>query len=308
MTDTQKRFSDYIKAYNGELLLDEPLSRHCTFRIGGPGEVVYTPRDEKALTAALAFARDNGVPLHVLGNGSNVLIADEGLKGVTLLLINGLTDLLYLGDGLIACGAGVPLKRLCVFAQEHSLTGLEFAYGIPGSVGGALYMNAGAYGGEIKQVLASVRSVDPRTGEAEETPLSELEYAYRNTTFMKNGRIITAGYFRLLPGDQDAITAKMNELMGRRKASQPLEYPSAGSTFKRPPVGYAAAHIDECGLKGRSVGGAQVSTKHAGFVINTGGATFRDVTELMRVIKDEVQRQHGVTLEPEVEVLRDTQD
>ena len=303
MTELQKQFSDHIKEYNGELLLDEPLSRHCTFRIGGPGEIVYTPRDEKALIAALAFARDNRAPLHILGNGSNVLIADEGLKGVTLLLINGLTDLMYLGDGLIACGAGVPLKRLCVFALEHSLTGLEFAYGIPGSVGGALYMNAGAYGGEIKQALVSVRSVDPQTGEVAETPLSELEYAYRNTSFMKNGRIVTAGYFQLAPGDKDAISAKMNELMGRRKASQPLEYPSAGSTFKRPPVGYAAAHIDECGLKGRSVGGAQVSTKHAGFVINTGGATFQDVTELMAQIKDEVRRQHGVTLEPEVEIL-----
>ncbi len=303
MTDTQRLFSDYIRPYRGELLLDEPLSRHCTFRIGGPGEVVYTPRDETALIAALAFARENRTPLHVLGNGSNVLISDEGLKGVTLLLINGLTDLMDLGDGLIACGAGVPLKRLCVFAQERSLTGLEFAYGIPGSVGGALYMNAGAYGGEIKQVLSSVRSVDPQTGEVAETPLSELEYAYRNTSFMKNGRIITAGYFQLSPGDPDEIAAKMSELMGRRKASQPLEYPSAGSTFKRPPVGYAAAHIDECGLKGRSVGGAQVSTKHAGFVVNTGGATFKDVTELMRVIRDEVQRQHGVTLEPEVEIL-----
>ncbi len=306
MTDTQRLFSEYIKDYNGELLLNEPLNRHCTFRIGGPGEIVYTPYNEKALIAALAFARENNVPLHILGNGSNVLIADEGLKGITLLLINGLTDLLDLGGGLIACGAGVPLKRLCMFALERSLTGLEFAYGIPGSVGGALYMNAGAYGGEIRQVLASVRSIDPQTGEAAETPLSELEYASRNTSFMKNGRIITAGYFQLEPGDKDAISAKMNELLGRRKASQPLEYPSAGSTFKRPPVGYAAAHIDGCGLKGRSVGGAQVSTKHAGFVVNTGGATFRDVTELMAQIKDEVQRQHGVTLEPEVEILCDT--
>ena len=303
MTDTQKRFSDYIKDYNGELLLDEPMSAHCTFRIGGPGEVVYTPRDEKALVAALTFARENGVPLYVLGNGSNVLIPDEGLKGIVLLLINGLTDLLYLGDGMIACGAGVPLKRLCVFALEHSLTGLEFAYGIPGSVGGALYMNAGAYGGEIKNVLSSVRSVDKITGEPAETPLSELTYAYRNTSFMENGRIITAGYFQLTPGDPEEIRARMNELMGKRKASQPLEYPSAGSTFKRPPEGYAAAHIDQCGLKGRRVGGAQVSEKHAGFVINTGGATFQDVTELMRVIRDEVQRQHGVTLEPEVEIL-----
>ena len=304
MTDIQKLFSEYIKEFDGELLLDEPLSRHCTFRIGGPGEVVYTPHDEKALLAALAYAKENGTPLHILGNGSNVLIADEGLKGITLLLIGGLTELVDLGDGLIACGAGVPLKRLCLFALERSLTGLEFAYGIPGSVGGALYMNAGAYGGEIRQVLASVRSVDPQTGEVEEAPLSALEYAYRNTSFMKNGRIITAGYFQLAQGDKEAISARMNELLGKRKASQPLEYPSAGSTFKRPPVGYAAAHIEQCGLKGRRVGGAQVSEKHAGFVINTGGATFKDVTALMDVIREEVSRQHGVTLEAEVEILK----
>ena len=305
MTQTQTHFKTFIDPYDGELLLDEPLSRHCTFRIGGPGEIVYTPRNEPALKAALSFALDNGVPLHVLGNGSNVLISDKGLKGITLLLIGGLTDLIDMGGGLIACGAGVPLKRLCVFAQERSLTGLEFAYGIPGSVGGALYMNAGAYGGEIKQALAAVRSVDPRTGETEETPLTELEYAYRNTSFMKNGRIITAGYFQLSAGDKESICARMNELINKRKASQPLEYPSAGSTFKRPPVGYAAAHIDECGLKGRRVGGAQVSEKHAGFVINTGGATFQDVTALMTLIQNEVQRLHGVKLEPEVEILTD---
>ncbi len=304
MTETQKLFSDYIKDFNGELLLDEPLSRHCTFRIGGPGEAVYTPHDEAALIAALRFAAENGTPLHILGNGSNVLIADEGLKGITLLLIGGLTELVDLGDGLIACGAGVPLKRLCAFALEHSLTGLEFAYGIPGSVGGALYMNAGAYGGEMKNVLASVRSVDRATGEVQETPLGELTYAYRNTSFMENGRIITAGYFQLQPGDPEAIKARMQELLGKRKTSQPLEWPSAGSTFKRPPVGYAAAHIDECGLKGRRVGGAQVSEKHAGFVINTGGATFKDVTGLMDVIREEVFRQHGVTLEAEVEILK----
>ena len=304
MTETQKLFSDYIKEYHGELLQDEPLARHCTFRIGGPGEIVYTPHDETALISALRFASENGTPLHVLGNGSNVLIADEGLKGITLLLIGGLTDLVDLGDGLIACGAGVPLKRLCTFALEHSLTGLEFAYGIPGSVGGALYMNAGAYGGEMKQVLASVRSVDRETGEVQETPLCELTYAYRNTSFMENGRIITAGYFQLQPGEPEAIKARMTELLGKRKASQPLEWPSAGSTFKRPPVGYAAAHIDECGLKGRSVGGAQVSVKHAGFVVNTGNATFKDVTGLMDVIREEVFRQHGVTLEAEVEILK----
>lgn len=305
MTDLQTKFEAFIPGYNGETLFDEPLKAHCTFRIGGNAEILFMPRDEKALTAVLGFAAENGAPVHILGNGSNVLISDNGLKGITVKIMNGLTDLLYLGDGIIACGAGVSLKKLCLFALEHSLTGLEFAYGIPGSVGGALYMNAGAYGGEMKNVIRSIRSVDRVTGEAEETPLADLTYSYRNTSYMKNGRIITAGYFQLVPGDSEAISARMNELMAKRKASQPLEFPSAGSTFKRPETGYAAAHIDECGLKGRSVGGAAVSTKHAGFVINTGDASFDDVLGLMDVIRSEVLRQHGVELVPEVEILTD---
>ncbi len=304
MTDLQKSFTANFRNEACRILTDEPLKNHCSFKIGGNAELLVIPENEKVLSSVLRYADERAVPCRVLGNGSNVLISDDGLRGITIKLMNGLTDLLYLGDGVIACSAGVSLTRLCNFALEHSLTGLEFAYGIPGSVGGAIFMNAGAYGGEIKNVLKSVRSVDKK-GVPEETPAEKLDFSYRNTPFMKNGRIITQGYFCLSEGNPEEIKAKMDELMAKRKNSQPLEYPSAGSTFKRPPTGYAAAHIDECGLKGRSVGDAQVSTKHAGFVINKGNATFSDVTELMEIIKDEVMKQHSVLLEPEVEIMKD---
>ncbi len=278
---------------------------HCAFRIGGASEILAVPKNEKVLTEILKYAKERNVPLHILGNGSNVLIADEGLSGITVKLMGGLCDLLYLGDGIIVSGAGVSLTRLCNFAKEHSLTGLEFAYGIPGSVGGAVYMNAGAYGGEIKNVLYSVRSMNKEGSDITETAAKDIEISYRNTPFMKNDRIITSAFFKLEEGDVQEITAKMEELMSKRKSSQPLDFPSAGSTFKRPATGYAAALIDQSGLKGTSVGGAQVSTKHAGFVINTGGATFKDVTALMEIIKTTVYEKHGIRLEPEVEILKD---
>ena len=304
MTDLQKSFSAHFNKEDCTILFDEPMKNHTSFRIGGSAEVLVIPKKESVLSSVLKYADERAVPCHILGNGSNVLVSDDGLKGITVKLMNGLTDLLYLGDGIIACGAGVSLTKLCNFALSHSLTGLEFAYGIPGSVGGAVYMNAGAYGGDISNVLMSVRSVD-RKGTPEETPAENLELSYRNTPFMKNGRIITAAYFRLTQGNKEEISAKMEELMTKRKTSQPLEYPSAGSTFKRPSVGYAGAHIEECGLKGKSVGDAMVSTKHAGFVINTGNATCNDVLKLMDIIRDEVQEKHGVLLEAEVEILKD---
>lgn len=304
MTDLQKSFSANFKNEDCRIFTDEPLKNHCSFKIGGNAEILVIPANEKVLSSILKYADERAILCRILGNGSNVLISDEGLKGIVIKLMNGLSDLIYLGEGVIACGAGVSLTRLCNFALEHSLTGLEFAYGIPGTVGGAVYMNAGAYGGEIKNVLLSVRSVDKK-GTPEEESVEKLEFSYRNTSFMKNNRIITQAYFCLEKGNPDEIKAKMDELMAKRKNSQPLEYPSAGSTFKRPPEGYAAAHIDECGLKGKSVGGAQVSTKHAGFVINTGNATFSDVTMLMDIIKDEVMKQHSVLLEPEVEIMKD---
>ncbi len=304
MTDLQTSFLANFRNEACTIMTDEPLKNHCSFRIGGNAELLVIPKNEKALCKILKYADERAIRCRILGNGSNVLISDEGLSGITIKLMNGLTDLIYLGNGLIACGAGVSLTKLCNFALSHSLTGLEFAYGIPGTVGGAVYMNAGAYGGEIRQVLSAVRSVDTK-GIPEETDVNDLHFNYRDTSFMKNGRIITAAYFRLNEGDKEEISAKMEELMQKRKNSQPLDFPSAGSTFKRPPEGYAAQHIDECGLKGRNVGGARVSTKHAGFVINTGDATCCDVLDLMEIIKNEVFRQHGVMLEAEVEILKD---
>lgn len=298
-----ERFSRAVAQLPGDVIENAPLKEHCTFKIGGPAEVLYIPRSEEALIAAIRFCNETGTRLTVLGNGSNVLISDRGLDGIVVKLMGGLDELRYLGDGVIAAGAGVSLKKVCLLAKEQALTGLEFAYGIPGSVGGAVYMNAGAYGSEIKNVLLSVRSVSLADGGVEETPAGELEFQYRNTSFMKNGRIVTKAYFRLSPGDPAAITDRMNELMAKRKASQPLEYPSAGSTFKRPPVGYAAAHIDQCGLKGYRVGGAEVSRKHAGFVLNADHATFNDVRTLMRDVQRIVLEKDGVLLEPEVEIL-----
>ena len=305
MTDLQKSFSANFKSKDCTFYLDEPLMNHCAFRIGGASEILTVPKNEKTLADILKYADERNISLHILGNGSNVLIADEGLSGITVKLMGGLCDLLYLGDGIIASGAGVSLTRLCNFAKEHSLTGLEFAYGIPGTVGGAVYMNAGAYGGEIKDVLYSVRSMNKQGGDITETPAADIEIAYRNTAFMKNDRIITSAIFKLREGNPEEISAKMEELMGKRKNSQPLEYPSAGSTFKRPVGGYAAALIDQSGLKGTAVGGAEVSTKHAGFVINKGGATFSDVMALMEIIKNTVYEKHGIELHPEVEILKD---
>lgn len=292
-----------MRDFDAELLFEEPLKNHCSFRIGGPAEAMATPKNEKALLAVLRYAREENVPLTVLGNGSNVLISDEGIRGIVLRLAGGLTDLIYLGDGVIAAGAGLTLTKLCLFALEKNLAGLEFAYGIPGSVGGAVYMNAGAYGGEIKNVLLSVRAVSLKDGSVREIPAEELDLSYRSTPFMNKEDVITAAYFRLTPGDQNAIGEQMRTLLARRKASQPLEYPSAGSTFKRPAGAYAAALIDQCGLKGFSVGGAAVSAKHAGFVLNMGGATCADVLALMDAVRERVREQTGFTLEPEVEIL-----
>jgi UDP-N-acetylmuramate dehydrogenase len=299
----QERFAAAADAREGEAIYNAPLSAYCSFKIGGPAEILYIPHTEDALVFALRFAREAGAPCRVLGNGSNVLIDDKGLPGLTLRLAGGLTELYLREDGAVYCGAGVSLKRLCTFALDNGLAGLEFAYGIPGSVGGAVYMNAGAYGGEIKNVLESVRCIDPATLEKRERAAAGLDIAYRSTPFMTNGEIITGAAFRLAPGDPAVSKARMNELMAKRKASQPLEWPSAGSTFKRPKEGYAAAMIDQTGLKGYRVGGAEVSEKHAGFVINKNNATFADVCGVIEGVRQAVYEKFGVRLETEVEIL-----
>ncbi|MBQ3519316.1 MAG: UDP-N-acetylmuramate dehydrogenase [Clostridia bacterium] len=291
-----------LAQFNCTVLCDEPMRKHTSFRIGGKAKYVVIPQDEQALLGILQLFKEENFPFLIIGNGSNVLFADEDYDGAVIQLTDGLTQMKLVEDNLIYCEAGVILARLAMFALENGLTGLEFAHGIPGSVGGAVFMNAGAYGGEIKDCVVAVRHLTPE-GEILVTDAKDLFFTYRHTSFTENNHLILGAFFRLANGDKTEIRARMDELIQKRRTSQPLELPSAGSTFKRPPEGYAAAHIDECGLKGRSVGGAQVSTKHAGFVVNTGSATAQDVKDLMKVIQDTVQAEHGVLLEPEVVFL-----
>lgn len=285
-----------------ELRRDEPMSRHTTFRIGGPAALMALPGSMEQVQASVKAARELGIEPFFLGNGSNLLAADEGYPGFVL-KPGGEFDRIRAAGGGLEAGAAVLLSRLSKGALERSLTGLEFAGGIPGSVGGAVTMNAGAYGGEIAQVLESVDFLD-EAGEVCTLPASECGLGYRKSVFSDRKCLILKARFRLEPGDPAAIKARMDELAAKRKEKQPLEYPSAGSMFKRPPGHFAAALIDQCGLKGLTVGGAQVSAKHAGFVVNRGGATCADVLELVRQVKERVLAETGVELEMEVKILR----
>ena len=275
----------------------EPLSRHTTFRIGGPAELFAEPQTAGEAVRLAEECRTKGIPLRILGNGSNLLVSDKGVDGVVLSTA-GLRGLRLDGDRLI-CGAGVLLSTVCLFAQKQGLSGLEFAYGIPGSVGGAVMMNAGAYGGEIAQVIESAEFWED--GTVRTADVSGLELSYRHSRFSHGHSLILGAVFRLTPGNPEEILARMRELMARRKEKQPLELPSAGSTFKRPAGAFAAALIDQCGLKGLRVGGAMVSEKHAGFVVNAGNASCADVLALMRQVRDTVRDKTGYMLEPEVE-------
>ena len=285
-----------------ELRVDEPMSKHTTFRIGGPAALMGLPKSAGEARMAVKAARELAVEPFFLGNGSNLLVADEGYPGFIMKLTGDFDEIREVGQGLEA-GSAAPLSRLSGRALELGLTGLEFAGGIPGSVGGAVMMNAGAYGGEMAQVLESVAFLDEE-GEVRTLPASECGFGYRHSVFSNRKCLILKARFQLKQGDGDAIKARMDELTAQRKAKQPLEYPSAGSMFKRPPGHFAAALIDQCGLKGLAVGGAQVSEKHAGFVVNRGGATCADVLELVRQVKARVLSQTGVELEMEVRVLQ----
>lgn len=286
---------------NAQVLENEPMSRHTTFRIGGPAELFIVPPSAAALAKIAACCRENGIRLTPLGKGSNLLVADEGLTGAVVKLGAALSDISVEAETLTA-GAGTPLADVCRAALAHGLTGLEFAYGIPGSVGGAVFMNAGAYGGEMKDVVGSAVHLDG-AGQGEAVGAA-LDFGYRHSCYSAGGKVIVSARFALSRGDPAAIRARMEELYARRKAKQPLEYPSAGSVFKRPPGYYAGTLIDQCGLKGRRCGGACVSEKHAGFIINDQNATCADVLRLIDVVRSEVFRQTGVTLESEIRVLR----
>ena len=282
-------------------LAGEPMSRHTTFQIGGPADRFVTVETRSQLQGLIRVLGQEKLPYLILGKGSNLLVSDLGIRGAVLLLAGEFRQVELLPGGLVRAGSGTSLASVCAFAREHSLTGLEFAWGIPGSVGGAAYMDAGAYGGEMRDVVARVHHLTPE-GEAGSASGEALEFSYRRSRYTGTGDVITAVEFQLEPGDHTQISAKMEELMSRRKEKQPYDMPSAGSVFKRPQGAFAAALIEECGLKGRSVGGAQVSEKHAGFIVNTGGATCGDVLELVRQVQQEVYEKKGIRLEMEVRV------
>lgn len=280
---------------------NEPLSAHTSFRIGGPAALMAFPKNEDELAALLRAASQCDVKPRILGAGTNVLAPDEGLDGLVICTKDCLLGLRALEGGRIEAMAGETLAHAAVFARGQSLTGLEFAHGIPGTVGGGVYMNAGAYGGEIAQV-AEETTVLMADGTRRVLRGAEQAFAYRTSAFERTECIIVKTVFALRPGDADEIGARMRELMEKRRTSQPLELPSAGSTFKRPAGAYAGALIEASGLKGRGVGGAEVSRKHAGFVVNRGGATARDVLETIKLVQETVYADSGFRLEPEVRI------
>ena len=278
----------------------EPMSAHCSFRIGGPARLFCLPADEDEAAKLLKLMYGEGVRPVVIGSGTNLLVPDGGLDAVVL--CTAAMDGVSAAGGELRAGAGCPMARAAAAAQRAQLAGLEFAHGIPGSVGGGVFMNAGAYGGEMKDVLASARVLSP-DGTAETVKAEELGLEYRHSALEGSGRVLTGAVFCLRPDSGAEIAARMRALAEKRRASQPLEWPSAGSTFKRPQGGYAAAMIDQAGLKGLAVGGAKVSEKHAGFIINAGGATYADVTALIAEVQRRVFERFGVMLEPEVRIL-----
>lgn len=283
------------------VLKDEPMRQHTTFRIGGNARRMACPTSIEELADLMTLLQKYEISYLMLGNGSNLLVSDSGVD--QLVIYTGKLDQIEKLDGeVLYAAAGVSLARLAVFARKHSLTGLEFAHGIPGSLGGAVRMNAGAYGGEMCQVVSSVTAWIPGKGVCE-LSVQEMEFAYRHSCFSEREGVVLAAKLQLVPGDAEEIGAKMEDLIRRRREKQPLEYPSAGSTFKRPKGYFAGALIEQSGLKGVSIGGAQVSEKHAGFIINTGNATCCDVLRLIEHIKEVVLNHTGVVLEPEVEVV-----
>lgn len=283
------------------VLREEPMAGHTTFRLGGPARRMACLDSAEAMAALLDLAEERGWPWLAVGNGSNLLVSDRGVDRLVL-HTGGLEQVERTGERTIRAGAGLSLARLAVFAQRNSLAGLAFAHGIPGSLGGAVCMNAGAYGGEMSQIVSAVEAWFPGRG-LRRLSSEELDFGYRHSLFSDHPGVVLAAELTLSPGDGAEIKAQMEELIRRRREKQPLEYPSAGSTFKRPEGHFAGALIEQCGLKGAAVGGAQVSEKHAGFVINAGGATCADVLGLIRRIQDTVFAQTGVRLEPEVRVV-----
>ena len=283
--------------------LNEPMSKHTTFKIGGEASLVVYPESREQISRLVKTARDENIRLLPMGNGSNMLVSDDGIDACVMILDDHYSEIKLIDEETIYADSGALLIRLCRFAYEHGLTGLEFAYGIPGSCGGGAFMNAGAYGGDMKDVLYRCDHID-KDGNEGFLENSDLKLSYRHSAYYENDCIITGLYLKLKKGSKDEIKAKMDDLMNRRKTKQPLEFASAGSTFKRPQGYFAGALIEQCGLKGKSVGDAQVGEKHAGFVVNKGDATCKDVLELCDECGKAVFEKTGVKLEMEIRVTK----
>jgi len=299
LTDFQQKISALLP--HVEIRFDESMAKHTSFRIGGDAEAMAFPKTAEELAAVLKTSALLDITPAILGAGTNVLAPDEGISGLVICLKDCLDGMELLEDNRIRVMAGVTMTRAAVFAANHGLGGMEFAHGIPGTIGGGVYMNAGAYGGEIVQICESVDVMD-MAGDLKTYSCEEMQFSYRHSILEDQGGIVVSAVFRLTPKPVEEIKACMKELQGKRSASQPLDLPSAGSAFKRPVGGYAAALIDQAGLKGFQVGGAAISTKHAGFAVNVGGATAKDVKDLLQQVSDKVFENSGIRIEPEVRI------
>ncbi len=293
---------EYAIAEGCQAALGESMSKNTSFKTGGPCGVRISPYTDDELIAVINKAKQLEIPFVVIGNGTNILVEDEGINKAVIVIGNNMSFVSVFRDEL-KFSAGTNLTGLSRIALDNSLSGLEFAFGIPGTCGGAIFMNAGAYGGEMKDVLTEITHLTPDM-RIETIPADQAQLSYRHSVYKDNGCIILSAKLKLKPDTQENIKARMDDYLGRRKDKQPLEYPSAGSTFKRPEGNFAGALIEQCSLKGKTIGGAQVSEKHAGFVINKGGATTQNILDLIDYIQTTVKNETGVTLEPEVIVLR----
>lgn len=296
-----KPILDYL-IYNGLFyLINEPMNRHTTFQIGGPADIVVYPTRRREICDLVRICRAENIPYISLGNGSNVLVSDAGIRGLVIM-----TDRMHRitvdNDSRIEAWAGAPLSRVATIAKNYQLSGLEFAFGIPGTIGGAVYMNAGAYNHQMNQVITATEYVDGE-GQLCTVEGDDHQFGYRTSCFKDTNHIIVKTHLQLSPGKESEIAELMKQYTQARKEKQPLELPSAGSAFKRPEGFFAGKLIEDCGLKGRRVGGAEVSTKHAGFIVNVGGAKAKDVLDLVDIIKTEVLQKFGVELEPEIKFI-----
>lgn len=289
-----------------EVRNQEPMRKHTTFKIGGSADLFIVVNEVDALKAIYRTAKELGVPCMVIGKGSNLLVKDSGIRGVVIQLGGSFHSMTLKENDVLEAGAGASLATVCGYALQQSLAGLEFAWGIPGSVGGAAFMNAGAYGEEMKDVVLSCTHMTS-DGKIETFTADQLQFAYRHSVYQETKAIVLSVAFQLRKGDKQEIKAKMDDLLGRRKEKQPLEFPSAGSVFKRPIGHFAGTLIEQCGLKGKSVGGAMVSPKHAGFIVNTGNATCQNVLDLVALIQNTVKEQTGITLECEIRAIGDNE-